>query len=345
MRVAIVGASGYAGGELLRLLLRHPGVTVQNIVSETCAGQPVRAVFPGMRQAMDRVFVAYGDGAEVFECDVVFLAQENGKAMQRVPDLLARGCRVIDLSADFRLRSAEAYERWYGLSHGAPHLLESAVYGLPELYAERIRSARLIANPGCYPTASILGLAPLVQQRWIDLQTLVVDAKSGVSGAGRARYSAEYHYPERNDSVAAYKIAGAHRHTPEIEQVLSEVAGESVPVSFTPHLIPMSRGIMATCYAVLQRETSTSELLEAYRAFYARAPFVEVREALPETKHVSGSNACHISLGVDVRTRRVTVVSVIDNLIKGAAGQAIQNMNLMCGFPETEGLEDGGMWP
>lgn len=345
MNAAIVGASGYAGGELLRLLLKHPDVTVQTIVSETYAGQPVRAAFPGMRQAAGKSFVSYGDGSEVADNDVIFLAQENGKAMQTVPGLLEKGKKVVDLSADYRLKSAEDFEYWYKIPHASPGLLETAVYGLPELKADSIRRASLIANPGCYPTASILGLAPLLQHRLIDTNTLLIDAKSGVSGAGRSKYSAEYHYPERNDSFGAYKIAGTHRHTPEIEQALSGIAEQQIRLTFTPHLVPMSRGIMATCYAVLADTKSTQELQELYRDFYKDAPFIGLPESLPETKHVSGSNACHIGIAVDNRTNRVTVLSVIDNLIKGAAGQAIQNMNLMCGFEETAGLEDGGMWP
>ena len=329
----------------MRLLLRHPDVTVQTIVSETYAGQPVTAAFPGMRAAARHRFSSYGDGAEVAQNDVIFLAQENGKAMNLAPSLLEAGRKVVDLSADYRLKSAAEFAEWYRLSHTSPQLLESAVYGLPELKRDAIIRANLIANPGCYPTASILALAPLLYHRLVEPSSLVIDAKSGVSGAGRAKYAADYHYPERNESVVAYKISGTHRHTPEIEQALGSIAGEQIRLTFTPHLIPMSRGILSTCYAVLKETQETPALLERFRAFYADAPFVVITDALPETKHVSGSNACHISLAGDSRTNRVTVVSAIDNLVKGAAGQAIQNMNLMCGFAETAGLEDGGMWP
>ncbi len=346
MEVAIVGASGYGGGELLRLLLRHPEVTVRHAISETYAGQPLAASFPGLAGRSDLRFQSYGDGTEIAQCDVVFLAQENGKAMATAPHLLEAGCKLIDLSADFRFRDAATYETWYKTPHVASQWNARAVYGLPELYAEPIRGAQLVGNPGCYPTASILALAPLLARRVVDPATLIVDAKSGVSGAGRAKFSLEYHFSEVNESVSPYKIAGTHRHTPEIETALSQVSGREIRISFTPHLIPMTRGILATCYANLTETAVTADLVALYREFYAQAPFVTIcEETLPATKHTLGSNSCHIGLTVDARTNRVIVVSAIDNLIKGAAGQAIQNMNLMCGFAETAGLEAGGIWP
>jgi N-acetyl-gamma-glutamyl-phosphate reductase len=346
VEVGVVGASGYAGGELLRLLLRHPQLSLRLAVSETYAGKPLTAAFPGLARQSDLLFESYGDGIGVAQCDVVFLAQENGKAMETAPHLLQAGCKVIDLSADFRFRDAGVYESVYKTPHVARQWNAEAAYGLPELYADAIRKAKLVGNPGCYPTTAILGLAPLLQARVIDPTSLIVDAKSGVSGAGRAKFGLDYHFPEVNENVSAYKISGTHRHVSEIEQALSQVSGREIHITFTPHLIPMSRGILATCYANLASPQQTTELLDLYRAFYADAPFVQiVSDHLPATKHTLGTNQCHIGLEVDARVNRVTVLSATDNLLKGAAGQAIQNMNLMCGFDETAGLEMGGIWP
>lgn len=343
--IAIVGASGYGGGELLRLLAGHPKARVKAAVSETYAGQPVSVAFGGLAKRSDVVFSSYGDGAEVAQCDVVFLAQENGKAMHTVPHLLEAGCKVVDLSADFRLRDVGLYQTWYKLPHAAAAWNAKAVYGLPERNGEAIRQAQLVGNPGCFPTASLLALLPLFTKGLVDTNSILIDAKSGVSGAGRSKWSLEYHFPETNENVGAYKIAGTHRHTPEIEQALTEVAGKEVALTFTPHLIPMTRGILATCYATLKEKGTTEELLKMYSEFYADAPFVAIRSDLPTTKQTLGSNMCHIGLAVDARLNRITVVSVIDNLVKGMAGQAIQNMNLMCGFDEKDGLTMGGIWP
>ena len=345
LNIAIVGASGYGGGELLRLLAAHPQARVRTAVSETYAGQPVSAAFAGLAKRSELLFSSYGDGAEVAQCDVVFLAQENGRAMHTVPHLLDSGCKVVDLSADFRLRDAGLYETWYSQTHAAVDWNAQAVYGLPEWNGAAIRKARLVGNPGCFPTASLLALLPLFVNGLVDPKSALIDAKTGVSGAGRSKWSQEYHFPEANESVGAYKIAGTHRHTPEIEQTLSEAAGTEIALTFTPHLIPMTRGILATCYATLKEKGTTAELLKMYNTFYADAPFVAVRDDLPTTKQTFGSNMCHIGLAVDARLNRVTVVSVIDNLVKGMAGQAIQNMNLMCGFDETDGLTMGGVWP
>jgi N-acetyl-gamma-glutamyl-phosphate reductase len=343
--VAIVGASGYGGGELLRLLAGHPNARVRTAVSETYAGQPVSASFAGLAKRSELVFSSYGDGAEVAQCDVVFLAQENGKAMHTVPHLLEAGCKVVDLSADFRLRDVGLYATWYKATHVSPEWNAQAVYGLPERNREAIKQARLVGNPGCFPTASLLALLPLFAHGIVDPASILIDAKSGVSGAGRSKWSQAYHFPEANENVSAYNIAGTHRHTPEIEQALTEVAGQEIALTFTPHLIPMTRGILATCYATLNEKGTREDLLKMYSAFYADAPFVAVREDLPTTKQTLGSNMCHLGLAVDARLNRVTVVSVIDNLVKGMAGQAIQNMNLMCGFEETDGLTMGGVWP
>lgn len=346
LKAGIVGASGYGGGELLRLLLGHPGVEVAAAVSSTYAGKPVGTAFPGMWGRSELSFVAYGDGECVAGCDVVFLAQENGAALRMVRPLLDAGKRVIDLSADFRFRDPAVYEQWYRTDHAEPGLTRSAAYGLPELYRERIAASTLVGNPGCYATCAILALAPLLAHRAIDARTIVIDGKSGVSGAGRASFALDYHFPEVNESVSAYKAAGTHRHTPEIEQALADAAGGSLTVSFTPHLIPMTRGILCTCYASLTEPAEAATLQALYRRFYQQAPFVIVRDdGLPASKGVVGSNMCQIGILVDRRTNRVTIGSVIDNLIKGAAGQAIQNTNIMFGLDETAGLLSPGMWP
>lgn len=344
---AVVGASGYGGGELIRILLRHPQVKLSVIVSETYAGKPLSAALPGLTGISDLKFQAFNNGESLKNCQVVFLAQENGRAMKIVPQLLEYGCKIVDLSADFRFRDIEVYNQWYKMEHACPVENSHAVYGLPELNREAIKDCNVVGNPGCYPTASILALAPLLNARLIDPTDIIIDAKSGVSGAGRANFSLDYHYPEINESVSAYKIAGSHRHTPEIETAVSEISGVKTTVTFTPHLIPMSRGILATCYASTVRNLTQSELVALFTEFYRDSPFVvTLSDSLPATKHTLGSNRCHIGLAYDPRTKRITVVSTIDNLVKGAAGQAVQNMNLMFGFDETAALIDcGGIWP
>lgn len=344
--VAIVGASGYAGGELLRLLARHPGARVRCAVSETYVGQPLQASFPGFAPDSGLRFTSYGDGEEVAQCDVVFLAQENGKAMENAPHLLEAGCRVVDLSADFRFRCPAVYEQWYAKPHASPDLARAAAYGLTELNRASVAEARLVGNPGCYPTAACLALAPLLKERLVDPQTLIVDAISGVSGAGRSKFGPDTMFSEVNESLSAYKIAGTHRHTPEIEQQLAVAGGlDALAVTFTPHLAPITRGILATCYAQLKQPLTSPELTEIYHLAYEHDPFVTITGSLPVTKQAFGSNFCYIGAAVDSRTGRATIVSAIDNLVKGAAGQAVQNMNIMCGLPETEGLEAGGVWP
>lgn len=346
IKVGIIGASGYAGGELLRLLMCHPNVHVACAVSNTYSGKPLAAAFPGLARFRSLCFSDM-DVNLLSDCDVVFLAQENGKAMHLAPKLLSAGCKVVDISADYRFRDPATYEKWYGVAHASPEWNREAVYGLPELYRAQIVGARLVANPGCYPTAAILALAPLLRAKLIEPNTIVIDAKSGASGAGRSKFALSYHFSELNENVSAYKIAGTHRHTPEIEAVLADLAGvTSLHLTFTPHLIPITRGILATCYANLVAPKTTQQLQELYKEFYKESPFVTVfTEGLPSTKGTYGSNDCHIAVAVDDRTDRVTVVSAIDNLVKGAAGQAIQNMNLLCGLPETAGLEHGGLWP
>ncbi len=344
---AVVGASGYGGGELVRILLNHPEIKLSVVISETYAEKPLSAALPGLTGMSDLICKPLGNGNILESCEVVFLAQENGRAMKIVPRLLECGIRVIDLSADFRFRDPAIYPEWYSLVHACPDIGKVAVYGLPELNKAAIKTAAVVGNPGCYPTASILALAPLLKSKRIDPSSIVIDAKSGVSGAGRAKFSLDYHYPEINESVSAYKIAGTHRHTPEIEMMVNELSGYYSKITFTPHLIPMSRGILSTCYATCLQPQQHSDLVDVYQDFYRQEPFVEIlTDTLPATKHTLGSNRCHIGLAFDSRTQRITLVSAIDNLIKGAAGQAVQNMNLMFGFDETTALvHTGGIWP
>ncbi len=355
LRVAIVGVSGYGGGELARLLLAHPNVDLTYVTSGTYAGKPLRVALPGAAPS-DLVCEVYDQAACADKCDFVFLAGESGLAMKLAPGLLDAGKKIVDLSADFRLKGPTVYKEWYKAEHTAPQLLDEAVYGLPELNKEDVRNARLIANPGCYPTSAILALLPLLfpreepQSELIDLDSIIVDSMSGVSGAGRSKFGLDYHFSEVNESARAYGVGGLHRHTPEIEEALSLTWGEAIAVTFTPHLVPITRGILTTAYADLsgERDDVNVEALHAlYRKAYQAAPFVTVLEPgqFPATKHVYGTNFCHIGLAVDRRTNRVVVVSAIDNLVKGAAGQAIQNMNLMCGFDETAGLTMGAVWP
>jgi N-acetyl-gamma-glutamyl-phosphate reductase len=335
IKIGVVGGTGYTGVELLRLLARHPEVRLTSITSRGEAGMPVSDMFPSLRGRIDLRFVAPADAA-LEQCDLVFFATPNGIAMQQARELVGAGVRVIDLAADFRIRDTIEWEKWYGMKHASPELVAEAVYGLPERNREQIRTARVLANPGCYPTAVQLGFLPLVEAGLVDLSHLVADAKSGVSGAGR---KAEVHtlFAEAADSFKAYGVPG-HRHLPEIRQGLAEAARMPVGLTFVPHLTPMVRGIHATLYARLTRNADVQSL---YEGRYRSEPFVDVLPAgsHPETRSVRASNICRIAVhrpqGGDV----VVVLSVIDNLVKGAAGQAVQNMNIMFGFDESLGLD------
>jgi N-acetyl-gamma-glutamyl-phosphate reductase len=336
IKVGIVGGTGYTGVELMRLLARHPAVTLTAITSRKEAGMPVAELFPNLRGWVN---LAFSDPATAAldQCDVVFFATPNGIAMQEAEALLAAGVRVIDLAADFRLRDVAEWARWYGMEHAAPRLVAEAVYGLPERNRDRIRTARLVANPGCYPTAVQLGFLPLIEAGVVDTAQLVADCKSGVSGAGR---KAEVHtlLTEAGDNFKAYGVAG-HRHLPEIRQELTAAAGgQPVGLTFVPHLTPMIRGIHATLYARLTREVDLQALFEVR---YAGEPCVDVLPAgsHPETRSVRGANVCRIAVHRPQGGNTVVVLSVIDNLVKGAAGQAVQNMNLMFGRPQGEGLD------
>ncbi len=345
VRVAIAGASGYTGAELLRLLVQHPGVRVAALTAETHANQPISHVFPSLRRFVDLTCIPLDPARLAADADFVFLALPHKASMTVAPALLERGVRVLDLSADFRLKDAAAYPAWYGLTHDAPQLLKDAVYGLPEIHGKAITDARLIAVPGCYPTSAILGLAPLLRGGLIDAGTIVIDSISGVSGAGR-KPELGTHFSEVNESLKAYGVA-KHRHTPEIEQELSTLAGTTVAVTFTPHLAPLTRGILTTITARLARPQTTTELVHAYHEFYGGRPCVRVLDegALPQTKYVLHSNLCDIGVVSDPRTGRVVVISAIDNLVKGASGQAVQCFNLMAGFEETAGLQMPGLYP
>jgi N-acetyl-gamma-glutamyl-phosphate reductase len=342
IRVGIVGGTGYTGVELLRLLALHPKVEIVAITSRSEAGVAVADLFPSLRHHVDLSFTEPEVG-RLAECDAVFFATPNGTAMTMAPALLTAGARVIDLAADFRLRDAAEWEDWYGMPHACPDLLGEAVYGLPELNRDRIGQARLIANPGCYPTAVLLGFMPLVETGVVDVGSLIADAKSGVSGAGR-KASVPTLMAECGESFKAYGVPG-HRHLPEIRQGLGWMAGAEVGLTFVPHLLPMIRGIHATLYAGLTGEPGDLQALFEQR--YAGEPFVDVLPAgsHPETRTVRGVNLCRVAVHRPQGGDTVVVLSVIDNLTKGAAGQAVQNLNLMFDLPETTGLEGIALLP
>lgn len=345
LAVAIVGSSGYTGGELFRLLLHHPKVRVTAVTSEKSAGKPITDVFPQLLGLTNLLCEPLDPEAIAKKADVAFLALPHVTAQEAGYRFHKLGVKVVDLSADYRLSDPALYEKWYEHCHQYPDLLKTAAYGLPELHREKIRSASLVANPGCYPTGAILGLAPAVKNKVVDPGSIVIDSKSGVSGAGRSP-SLAHHYPEVNEGFMAYKI-GTHRHTPEIEQELSRLAGAAVTLSFTPHLAPMNRGILSTMYAKLVRSTDTGALHALYREFYRDEPFVRVLPPgqFPNVRNVRGSNFCDIGVYADGRTGRAVIVTAIDNLVKGASGQAIENMNIMTGLDEAAGLKFAGMFP
>jgi N-acetyl-gamma-glutamyl-phosphate reductase len=343
-RVGIINVTGYAGAELARLLWRHPEVLLTSVTGRSAAGQPLGEVFPHLAPFDLTV------GEELDSVDLAFSALPHGASAPALTPLIEAGLPVLDLSADFRLRDVDDYEAWYGRKHPAPHLLPDAVYGMPELHRESVSRARLVAVPGCYPSGAIPALAPALKAGLIE-PDIIIDSKSGVSGAGRT-LGLTYHYAEANDSVSAYGLEG-HFHLAEITQELSLLSDppSAGRITFVPHLIPMTRGILTTCYAPLAPgrlspgNRARSEVRDVYRDFYSQEPFIRVVDAPPQTKHTWGSNCCLLYPTVDVRTGRLVVVSCLDNLVKGAAGQAIQDMNLMLGFPETSGLEDLAVYP
>jgi N-acetyl-gamma-glutamyl-phosphate reductase len=335
IKIAILGGSGYTALELIRLLLHHPEAEVVAVTSRQEGTPRVSELHPALTGRIDLRCEPFDPDRLLAQgVDCAFGCLPHVASMQTVPRLLERGMRVIDLSADYRLRDPNTYAEWYGHAHEDLAHLAQAVYGLPEIYGDDLPGAQLVANPGCYPQTAILGLAPLVSGKHVSLDGIIVDSKSGVSGAGRTP-KLSTHFPECNESVSAYNV-GQHRHTPEIEQALTDVAGEPVEVIFTPHLIPMDRGILTTIYATPMRSFSEEQLLDLYRAYYAQAPFVRVVNHLPATRYVSGTN--FLDLTVRVVRNRLVILATEDNLIRGASGVAVQNFNRMYGFPETTAL-------
>ena len=345
LRIAIVGGSGYTGVELLRLLRGHPMVEVTAVTSRRLAGEGVGDVFPSLRGLYEGLVFTEPDIQSLAgHADLVFMAVPHQAAMMVIPGLLRAGLKVIDLSADFRLRDKKIYEQWYG-PHSAPELLAEAVYGLTEIYREWISPARLVANPGCYPTSSLLPLIPLLICGLVDPNDMIIDSKSGVSGAGRNPSTATI-YCEVNEAFKAYKI-GEHRHVPEMEQEISRAAGRDVVINFIPHLVPMSRGMLTTIYTRPSKAAATPDFLGILQKFYQDSPFVRIlpEGVFPNVSSVRGGNFCDIGLKLEGRTNRLIIVSAIDNLVKGASGQAVQNMNVMCGFPEAMGLDFAPLYP
>lgn len=341
-KVAVLGASGYTGSDLLRFLLVHPNVEVTHLTAEKHAGKMISDVFPHLKGFLDLELKPLKPKSIPKDIDIVFTALPHGTSAKVIKELYERDIKIIDLGADFRL-SNKNYKKWYG-EHPCPELIKKAVYGITELNRHKIKKAKLVANPGCYPTSSILGLAPLLINKIADHASIIIDSKSGVSGAGRSP-SLDYHYSEVNEGMKAYKV-GEHRHMPEIEEALSNYSGLKVKVSFTPHLIPMDRGILSTIYVNLNKSLTTKKLIDIYNEHYKDERFVRIspENVYPSTNQVRGSNYCDIGVKVNSNNTAV-IVSVIDNLVKGASGQAVQNMNVMMGYEEATGLEMSPVFP
>ncbi len=345
IKVGIIGSTGYAGQELFRILTNHPNVEVANVTSVSHTGKKYTDIYQNFNK-MTELICEEDDTEKIAQnCDVIFLALPHGITSKKITKNILDKCKVIDLGADFRLRNVETYEKWYNVEHFGRELLHEAVYGLAEIYSDEIKSARLIANPGCYTTCSILTLYPLLKEGVLDTNSIVIDAKSGVSGAGRSANIGSL-YCECNESIKAYKIA-SHRHTPEIEQELSLAAGKDLTLIFTPHLTPMNRGILATCYAKLKGEYTWETINSIYKKYYEDKYFIRLMQEgkYPETRHTKCTNFVDIGFTIDERTNSIIALGAIDNLVKGAAGQAVQNMNLMFGFDEKEGLLGAGIFP
>ena len=336
-KAAIIGANGYTGLELATILLGHKDISIEYLVSRSMAGSKIVELYPTLTPLQDRVFDANNPDQIANNVDIVFLCLPHTQAFQSVELYTKAGVKVIDLSADFRYDNVACYEQWYKTAHANPQLNAQAVYGLPELFGKEIASANLVANPGCYTTSAILPLYPLLAKGLISTSNIVIDAKSGVSGAGR-KIAEEYLYTELAGNFKAYSL-GTHRHTSEIEERLAQAAGKQLVVSFSPHLLPISRGILSTIYGNLNSEVYDKDIQDALLEYYGNKPFVKIEQGLPDIKSVVGSNMCRIGYTVDERTNKVVLVSVLDNLIKGASGQAVQNANLMLGLAEQTGLE------
>ena len=338
VKVAVIGGTGYAGAELVRILSAHPEAGLTIITSRQYAGQPFSDVYPAMGGIVDLTCQAYSEEVVCEAADVIFTALPHKASMGVVPGLVREGKKVIDLSADFRFKEPAVYEAWYE-PHEAKDLLKTAVYGLPELYVDEIRQTSLVGNPGCYPTSVLLPLLPLIKAPFVDCDSIIADAKSGTSGAGRS-VSLVTHFCEVNEAFKAYKVA-EHRHNPEMNEVLSHFTGQTIRVTFAPHLVPMTRGMLTTIYIGLKEDVSAQDIAVRLDAFYADKPFVRIypRGRFPNTIYVKGTNYCDIGFQVDEASKRLVLISVIDNLVKGASGQAVQNMNIMLGLPETMGLD------
>ena len=345
IKIGVIGATGYAGAELVRILSAHPNAELAALVTQSYGGKAFCEVYPHLYKHVLTDCRELDIPSLVQEVDVVFAALPHGHAVPVAREVMKCGNKFIDLGADFRFTSKDTYEQWYKVEHTDPELLGQSVYGLPELNREKIKQASLVGNPGCYPTSVILGLAPLLVQGLVDPKSVIADSKSGVSGAGRG-LSLGSHFCEVNENFRAYNVT-SHRHTPEIEQELSKLAGEDMVISFTTHLLPINRGILSTIYARLKQDLNLAQVRSIYEDFYRSEFFVRLLPPglLPQTKAVAGSNHCDVVPVVDRRTGRVVIISAIDNLIKGAAGQAVQNMNIMFGLPETIGLDKPGLYP
>ena len=345
VRVFICGGSGYTGGELLRILSRHPEVDITGVTSQRSAGKSLIELFPHLRICTNLVYEPLQKESILKKADLFFMALPHGESQAAVDYFFQQGKMVIDLSADYRLRDIGIYEHWYKVPHAFQATLKKAVYGLPEIYRNRIAKSRLVANPGCYPTGAILGLLPAVKNGLVDLSSLVIDSKSGTSGAGR-KADISVAYCEVNEGFKAYAV-GTHRHTPEIEQEISLIAGKDITVNFTPHLLPVNRGILTTIYARLEKQSTAETVVKVYRALYEGEPFVRILPygLYPNIKNVSGTNYCDIGLKLNERTNTLIVVTAIDNLVKGASGQAVQDMNIMLGIEETSALDTLAVYP
>ncbi|HBY57250.1 MAG TPA: N-acetyl-gamma-glutamyl-phosphate reductase [Candidatus Atribacteria bacterium] len=350
LKVSIIGATGYTGKELVKILMNHPKVELVYLTSSTYTGENIAEIFPEFRNKLDQALINLDLEVVSRDSDLVFTALPHTVSMEVVSELFKKGVKVVDLSADYRLKDSAVYKEWYKKEHNqiSKELLNNAVYGLPEIYSDKIKVTSLVANPGCYPTSIILGIAPLLKYHLVKPEGIVIDSKSGTTGAGR-KLSLGLHFSECNENFKAYKVI-KHNHIPEIEQELSAIYfSESecrqerteIKVCFTPHLLPINRGILSTCYLTLKESKEEGEILEVYQKFYQNTPFVRIFEPpdLPEIKFVSGTNYCDIGFSLDKRVNKIKVISVIDNLLKGAAGQAVQNMNIMSSFPETCGLK------
>ena len=344
LNVGIIGATGYVGIEIVRLLQNHPEINISSVVSHSFAGQKISDVYPNLKNIFDMECESHDIDKISDKADIFITALPHGVSKEVIPKLIERNKRVIDHSGDFRYKSVEVYEKWYNIKHGMPHLLDMSVYGLPELYRDKIKDAKIVANPGCYPTCSILGIAPLLKNKLVKTKGIIIDAASGITGAGR-NTNLPFQFCESTENFKAYKVSN-HRHTSEIEQELSFLANEDMMISFTPHLIPMKRGMLCTIYADLACNKSAKEIIDIYKEHYKNEFFVRVMDEgrLPETKYVAGSNYLDIGIVVDERLGRVIVLSTLDNLGKGASSQAVQDLNIMFGLPEYLGLTASALY-